>query len=63
MKKNFGVFNILLIFVVFIYFDYVSKLWAIENLFIRYQSIELTSFLSMRFEMFLVFSLHNVRGV
>ena len=47
MKKNFGVFNLLLIFVVFIYFDYVSKLWAIENLFIRYQSIELTSFLSI----------------
>jgi len=47
MKKNFGVFNLLLIFVVFIYFDYVSKLWAIENLFITYQSIELTSFLSM----------------
>ena len=47
MKKNFGVFNLLLIFLVFIYFDYASKLWAIENLFIKYQSIELTSFLSM----------------
>ena len=47
MKKNFGVFNLLLIFIVFIYFDYVLKLWAIENLFIKYQSIELTSFLSM----------------
>ena len=47
MKKNFGVFNLLLIFIIFIYFDYVSKLWAIENLFIKYQSIELTSFLSM----------------
>ena len=31
MKKNFGVFNLLLIFIVFIYFDYVSKLWAIED--------------------------------
>ena len=47
MKKNFGVFNLLLIFIVFIYFDYVSKLWAIENLFIKYHSIKLTSFLSM----------------
>ena len=47
MKKNFGVFNLSLIFLVFIYFDYASKLWAIENLFIKYQSIELTSFLSM----------------
>ena len=47
MKKNFGVLNLLLIFLVFIYFDYVSKLWAIENLFIKYKSIELTSFLSM----------------
>ena len=47
MKKNFGIFKLLLIFLVFIYFDYVSKLWAIENLFIKFQSIELTSFLSM----------------
>ena len=47
MKKNFGIFNILLIFLVFIYLDYVSKLWAYENLFIKYQSIKLTSFLSM----------------
>ena len=47
MKKNFGIFKLLLIFLVFIYLDYVSKLWAIENLFIKYQSIELTSFLSM----------------
>ena len=47
MKKNFGVFNILLIFLLFIFFDYVSKLWAIENLFMQYRSIELTSFLSM----------------
>ena len=47
MKKNFGIFNLILIFLVFIYFDYVSKLWAIENLFIKYQSIKLTSFLSM----------------
>ncbi len=47
MKKNFGIFNLILILFVFIYFDYISKLWAIKNLFIKYQSIELTSFLSM----------------
>ena len=47
MKKNFGIFNLLLIFFTLIFFDYVSKLWAIENLFINYKSIELTSFLSM----------------
>ena len=47
MKKNFGIFNLLLIFLIFIFFDYVSKLWAIENLFMQYRSIELTSFLSM----------------
>ena len=47
MKKNFGIFNLLLIFLIFIFFDYVSKLWAIENLFVQYRSIELTSFLSM----------------
>ena len=47
MKKNFGIFNLLLVFIIFIYFDYVSKLWAIENLFINYQSIKITSFLSM----------------
>ena len=47
MKKNFGIFKLLLIFLVFIYLDYVSKLWAIENLFINYQSIKITSFLSM----------------
>jgi len=47
MKKNFGIFNLLLILVVLIFFDYVSKLWAIKNLFVKYKSIELTSFLSM----------------
>ena len=47
MKKNFGIFNLLLIFLVFVYFDYISKLWAIENLFMQYKSIEVTSFLSM----------------
>ena len=47
MKKNFGILNLLLIFLIFIFFDYVSKLWAIENLFMQYRSIELTSFLSM----------------
>ena len=47
MKKNYGILNLLLIFLIFIFFDYVSKLWAIENLFMQYRSIELTSFLSM----------------
>ena len=47
MKKNFGIFNLISIFLIFIFFDYVSKLWAIENLFMQYRSIELTSFLSM----------------
>ena len=47
MKKYCGIFNLLLIFLIFIFFDYVSKLWAIENLFMQYRSIELTSFLSM----------------
>ena len=47
MKKNFGIFNLFLIFLIIIFFDYVSKLWAIENLFMQYRSIELTSFLSM----------------
>ena len=47
MKKNFGIFNLIFIFFIFIYFDYISKLWAIKNLFIKYQSIELTSYLSM----------------
>lgn len=47
MKKNFGIINLLWIFLIFIFFDYVSKLWAIENLFMQYRSIELTSFLSM----------------
>ena len=47
MKKNFGIFNLILIFLIFIFFDYVSKLWAIENLFMQYRSIELTPFLSM----------------
>ncbi len=47
MKKNFGVLNLLLIFFTFIFLDYITKLWAIENLFIEYKSIQLTSFLSM----------------
>ena len=47
MKKNIGIFNLLLILITFIFLDYASKLWAIENLFIQYQSIKLTSFLSM----------------
>ena len=47
MKKNFGIFNLLLVFLVLTYLDHISKLWAIENLFIKHQSIELTSFLSL----------------
>ena len=47
MKKNFGIFNLTLILLTFIFFDYVSKLWAVKNLFIKYQSNELTPFLSM----------------
>ncbi len=47
MKKNFGIINLILILLLLIFFDYVSKLWAIKNLFINYKSIELTPFLSM----------------
>ena len=47
MKKNIGIFNLLLILITFIFLDYATKLWAIENLFIKYQSIKITSFLSM----------------
>ena len=47
MKNNFGIFNLILIFLVLIYFDYVSKLCTIKNPNIKYRSIELTSFLSM----------------
>jgi len=47
MKKNFGIFKLFLILIIFIFFDYISKLWALENLFVKYQSIQLTSFLSM----------------
>ena len=47
MKKNFGIFKLFLILIIFIFLDYTSKLWALENLFVKYQSIQLTSFLSM----------------
>ena len=47
MKKNIGIFKLFLILIIFIFFDYISKLWALENLFFKYQSIKLTSFLSM----------------
>ena len=47
MKKNIGIINLLLILITFIFLDYATKLWALENLFIKYQSIKLTSFLSM----------------
>ena len=47
MKKNIGVLNLILIFIVFIVLDQLTKQWAIENLFIEFKSIEVTSFLSM----------------
>ena len=47
MKKNIGIFKLFLILIIFIFLDYTSKLWALENLFVKYQSIQLTSFLSM----------------
>ena len=47
MKKNIGIFNLLIVLTLFIFLDYVSKLWAIENLFNQLISIEITSFLSM----------------
>ena len=46
MKKNFGIFNLTLILIIFVVLDYLTKSWAIENLFIEYKSIKLTSFLS-----------------
>ena len=47
MKKNIGIFNLLIVLILFVFLDYVSKLWAIENLFNQLISIEITSFLSM----------------
>jgi len=47
MKKNIGIFNLLIVLILFIFLDYVSKLWAIENLFNQLKSIEISSFLSM----------------
>jgi len=47
MKKNIGIFNLLIVLILFIFLDYVSKQWAIENLFNQFKSIEITSFLSM----------------
>ena len=47
MKKNIGIFNLLIVLILFIFLDYVSKRWAIENLFNQLKSIEITSFLSM----------------
>ena len=47
MKKNIGIFKLFLILIIFIFLDYFSKLWALENPFFKYQSIKLTSFLSM----------------
>ena len=47
MKKNIGILNLLIIFIIFIFLDYISKQWAIQNLFNEQKSIEITSFLSM----------------
>ena len=47
MKKNIGIFNLLIVLIIFIVLDYVSKQWAIENLFNQFKAIEISSFLSM----------------
>ena len=47
MKKNIGILNLLIILIIFISLDYITKQWAIENLFNEFKSIEITSFLSM----------------
>jgi signal peptidase II len=47
MKKNIGIFNLLIVLILFVSLDYVLKQWAIENLFNQLKSIEITSFLSM----------------
>ena len=47
MKKNIGILNLVIIFIIFIFLDYLSKKWAIENLFNQFKSIEITSFFSM----------------
>ena len=47
MKKNIGILNLVIIFIIFIFLDYLSKKWAIENLFNQFRSIEITSFFSM----------------
>ena len=47
MKKNIGKLNLILILITFIFLDYGSKLWAVQNLFKNYQSIKLTSFFSL----------------
>ena len=47
MKKNIGIFKLFLILIILIFLDYISKLWALENLFVKDQSIKLTPFLSM----------------
>ena len=47
MRKNLGIFNLLLILISFVALDYGTKLWAIKTLFVQAKSIKLTSFLSM----------------
>ena len=39
MKKNFGIFNLTLILIIFVVLDYFTKSWAIENLFIELNRI------------------------
>ena len=47
MKKNFGKLNLLIIFVFFTLLDFITKYFAIQNLFIQYKSVKITPFLSM----------------
>ena len=47
MKKNIGIFNLVIILVIFIFLDYASKKWAIENLFNEFKSIDIAPFLSL----------------
>ena len=47
MKKNIGMFKLSGILIIFIFLDYLTKKWAIENLFNQYKSIEVNAFLSM----------------
>ena len=47
MKKNIGKFKLIIILIIFIILDYLTKQWAIANLFNEARSIVITPFLSM----------------